>query len=220
MTTTLSTTTVGTSGQVISLTLPLFSESQALSYTTKTTTYTSVLPILFLTELNELLVDSSGIPITTAMLVQVVPTQAPNAGQRSDSAYQQSSWGTWGNNLRGWVIAAAAFAGLALVVALSYFIWMIKSIRKARNEYKIRIGAKERTSRMSTRSGTRRNKRKERYGDRSGRKRGRLRSEGPRGIAGIEDIEMGPAAKKSIYGDTSGAVDMSRENRRRAGAMS
>ena len=127
-TTTLTQTTTGTSGQILYLPFPT-------PLSTASTFYSNSLPILVLTELDNIIVDPWGVILETATLIQAPPdpgnTDSAGQGESFYLASRATGWAGWSQSERGGVVAAAAIVGL-LFVGVIWWLW--RFVRKQKRE--------------------------------------------------------------------------------------
>ena len=201
-TTTFTTTTTATVGQVVYLTFPTLAAPPSLQYTTFPSPtspfskqYPDGLPILVLTQVDGIIVDPSGQVLTTATVVQSPPT--PPSGQKVVLVPGSSTWASWTEGEKGGVIAATVFSVLGLIGVFLY----LCHVRRKRKKM-------ERDMERGPRGGGGKKKAGswvEKMGMGRKEKATEIKKEKkvPRGIEGLEGVEMGPAAMRSVYGDLS-----------------
>lgn len=205
-TTTFTTTTTATIGQVIFFIFPTLTTPQSFQYTTLPSPtspfskdYPGGLPILVLTQVNGIIVDPSGQILTTATIVQTAPT-SPTSPNRANTTLVpgDSAWRNWTPGQKGGVIAAIVFSVLGLIGV----ILLLCRVRRQRNKMERDMETDPRENRGRARTRTR--KKEEHVG--------------PRGIADLAGVELGPAAMRSVQANVSTAQQRRRSGNRMGGS--
>lgn len=209
-TTTFTTTATGTVGQVLYFAFPNLTTSQPLSYTTlpsptdpNSKQFPAGLPILVITQVDGIIVNPSGQTLSTATIVQAPPastnstsTSTPGGAGKVDLMQPQpnSGWMAWSSGAKAGVVIAGVVCGLGLLAAL-WYVWAARQKRKRleRDMEKGPGGGGAGERKKGKRSYTK-------------KKKASGLEERPGGIEGIEGVEMGPAARRSLQGDASSAM--------------
>ncbi|MCJ1364651.1 hypothetical protein MMC16_003766 [Acarospora aff. strigata] len=197
-TTTFTTSTTATPGEIIYISFPTLTTSQVLEYTTlpsptspNSKWFPDGQPILILTQVNGVIVNPQGQTLSTATVVQSPPPLYPTLppGDKIQLVQPSYHWANWSTGEKAGVIVASVAVGIGLIGA----IWYVCVQRRKRNRLE-------------------RDMERGPNGGRGARKKGKVSrgsgagaEAGPRGIEGIENVEMGPAARRSIVGDPSSA---------------
>jgi len=213
-TTTFTTTMTGTVGQVLYFAFPTLTTSQPLSYTTlpsptdpNSKQFPAGLPILVITQVDGIIVNPSGQTLSTATIVQALPasanstltstsTSTPGGTGKVDPVQSQpsSGWMAWSTGAKAGVVIAGVVCGLGLLVAL-WYVWAARQKRKRleRDMEKGPGGGGAGERKKGKRSYTK-------------KKKASAPEEGPGGIEGMEGVEVGPAARRSLQGEASSAM--------------
>ncbi|KAI9815449.1 MAG: hypothetical protein M1827_002583 [Pycnora praestabilis] len=213
-TTSFTTTATAAPGEVVYFQFPTLASLPPLEYTTlpsptspNSKQYPNGQPILVLTQVDGVIVNSRNSAFTTATIIQAVPTpyNDPN-GVKLGLVAPSYEWSSWTSAERGGVIAAIILS-ILLLVGLSVYTCLIRKKRK-------RI-AKD----MEDGPDLAGRKNKVRFALPSILKRGKPQKTdqgGSRGgIEGLENIEMGTAAAAATRGDPSSAQTNKKTSRTR-----
>lgn len=189
-TTTFTTTTTATVGQVVFFAFPTLATHQSFQYTIlpsptslSSKQYPDGLPILVLTQVDGIIVDPSGQILTTATIMQTAPMSpmSPN-GEQVTLVPGSNTWQDWTQAQRGGVIAGIVFSVLGLIAVSVY----LCHVRRKRKKIEKDMETGPRGDGRRTKSRTRKKEKR-----------------GPRGIAGLAGVEMGPAAMRSGHENMS-----------------
>ncbi|MCJ1480715.1 hypothetical protein MMC06_000870 [Schaereria dolodes] len=147
VTTTVTTTQTATLGQVIYLTIPTPATPPPLQYTSipfptlpDQKQYPSGLPILVLTQVNNVIIDPSGNVLETATIVQGPPPVGPTlpSGQKVILVPPVTGWRSWTAGEQAGVIVAAVFLGVGLIATGIWVCCVHRRRRKVEREAKKR----------------------------------------------------------------------------------
>ena len=107
------------------------------------------LPVLVLTEVHNVVFDSAGLPLETAIVVQAAPDLPATSmatqdyGQAGYGTLQSTGWGCWTLGQRAGVITVAVLLFI-LLVGVGIIIWLIRR-RKQKQQRKRESRARERS---------------------------------------------------------------------------
>ncbi len=225
-TTTFTTTVTGTPSEVIYIAFPTLTSTLPLEYTTlpspsnsNSKIFPNGQPILVLTQVDGVIVDPTGQTISTATVVQAPPPLYPTlpAGNKINLVDPSYKWATWSRGERAGVIVAIVVAVLGMIAAF----WYVCAQRRKRTRLeKDMEKGPLRGGNTDKKKKKKRNKELTMSGALGGLGRVFSRARpsnqsGPRGIEGLETVEIGPAARRSVTGEPSTATTRGTEERKR-----
>lgn len=200
-TTTFTTSATATPGEVVYFNFPVLTTSQTLEYTIlpsptspNSKQFPNGQPILVLTQVDGVIINPQGQTLSTATVVQAPPPLFPTLppGDKLTLVPPSYKWETWTTGEKAGVVVAAVLAFFGLIVAL----WYVCGLRRKRKK------VEKDMEKGPTGGGNGKGKKGK---NKAASVRSVRTRDGPRGIEGMDNVEMGPAARRSVLGDPSSA---------------